>query len=118
MNNDVDFAFTEGIIDNPKLEVINFYDDELICIAAPENPLPEEVDLETLSHEDFIMRERGSGGRNIFDGTLLAHNIKITPVWESVSTQAIIRAVSKGLGVSVLPYHLVKDARKGRREKN
>ncbi len=110
MNNDVDFAFTEGIIDNPKLEVINFYDDELICIAAPENPLPEEVDLETLSHEDFIMRERGSGGRNIFDGTLLAHNIKITPVWESVSTQAIIRAVSKGLGVSVLPYHLVKDA--------
>jgi len=112
MNNVVDFAFTEGIVDNPKLEVINFYDDELICICGPNNPLAErdEVDIQTLAKEDFIMRERGSGGRNIFDGALLAHNIQITPVWESVSTQAIIRAVSKDLGVSVLPYHLVKEA--------
>lgn len=112
MNNNVDFAFTEGIVDNPKLEVIDFYDDELICICGPNNPLAnmEEVDLETLSKQDFIMRERGSGGRNIFDGALLAHDIKITPIWESVSTQAIIRAVSKDLGISVLPYHLVKDS--------
>jgi DNA-binding transcriptional LysR family regulator len=112
ISNKVDFAFTEGIIDNPKLETINFLDDELICICAPSHPLSNqvEVDAETLSRQDLIMRERGSGGRNIFDAALLTFNLKTTPIWESVSTQAIIRAVGQGLGVSILPYLLVKSA--------
>ena len=36
--------------------------------------------------------------------------IKILPAWESTSTQAIIRAVQANLGISVLPYLLVKDS--------
>ncbi len=110
--NNVDFAFTEGIIDNPKLVVTNFCEDDLILICGPDHELAEAggVDLETLSRQDFILRERGSGGRNIFDGAMLAHDIKITPIWESVSTQAIVRAVGKGLGISILPHLLVKDA--------
>jgi DNA-binding transcriptional LysR family regulator len=39
---------------------------------------------------------------------MLVHNIEISPVWESVSTQAIVKAVSRGLGISILPYLLVK----------
>lgn len=110
--NNVDFAFTEGIVDNPKLVVTNFFEDDLIFICGPNHPLAEveEVDLVTLSRQDFILRERGSGGRNIFDGAMLAYDIKITPIWESVSTQAIIRAVGKDLGISILPHLLVKDA--------
>ena len=30
-------------------------------------------------------------------------------VWESVSTQAIVKAVAEGLGISILPYLLVAD---------
>ena len=34
----------------------------------------------------------------------------ITPEWESASTTAIIEAVKMNLGISVLPYRLVKEA--------
>ena len=46
----------------------------------------------------------------IFDGIMASHDIEISPLWESVSTQAIVRAVNAGLGISVLPYLLVKDS--------
>ena len=37
------------------------------------------------------------------------HQIHHRVMWESVSTQAIIRAVAKKLGISILPYLLVRD---------
>ena len=37
------------------------------------------------------------------------HQIHHRVIWESVSTQAIIRAVAKKLGISILPYLLVRD---------
>lgn len=39
---------------------------------------------------------------------LLLHGIEIEPAWESISTQAIVGAVSNGLGVTVLPLLLVE----------
>ena len=54
------------------------------------------------------MREKGSAGREILDAGFELKNITVHPVWESTSTQAIVKAVSVGLGVAVLPYLLVK----------
>ena len=45
----------------------------------------------------------------MFDSILLSHQIEIQPIWESVSPQAIIKAVELGLGISILPYQLVKE---------
>lgn len=50
------------------------------------------------------MREKGSAGREILDAGFELKNITVHPVWESTSTQAIVKAVSVGLGVAVLPY--------------
>jgi len=43
------------------------------------------------------------------------HGLEVKPTWESISTQAIVRAVKANLGISVLPYLLVKDSL-GRKE--
>ena len=56
----------------------------------------------------FSHAGKGSAGREILDAGFELKNITVHPVWESTSTQAIVKAVSVGLGVAVLPYLLVK----------
>lgn len=110
MTNDIDFGLIEGIIHNQQIDSEKFMEDELVLICGATHPLynKEQISVEILPDYDFILREKGSGGRELFDSTMLVHNIEIKPVWESVSTRAIMKAVSAGLGLSVLPYLLVK----------
>lgn len=112
LNNDIDFALIEGAIHNTKIESVEFMKDELILICGNNYPIgnTKQIEIEMLKGHDFILREKGSGSREIFDTIMLMHNIEIIPIWESVSTQAIIKAVSAGLGLSVLPYMLVEQA--------
>ena len=57
----------------------------------------------------LLCAKRGSAGREIFESLMLVQEMDITPVWESVSTRAIVNAVAQGLGLSVLPYLMVKE---------
>ncbi len=110
MENQLDFAFIEGTIHSNNIVCHRFLKDELVLVCGASDPsYPEEVSLEALEKFPFILREKGSGTRELFDSTLLTKGITVTPEWESISTEAIISAVSKGLGVSVLPLRLVKD---------
>lgn len=56
----------------------------------------------------LLLREPGSAGRAFLDHVLAAHGLTAEPAWESISTQAILQAVSAGLGVSFLPEKLVR----------
>lgn len=110
MANDIDFGLIEGITHNSQIESETFMEDELVLICGPAHPLSTagQADITSLPSYDFIMREKGSGGRELFESSMLIHGIDIKPVWESVSTRAIVKAVSEGLGLSVLPYQLIK----------
>lgn len=111
MKNNIDLALIEGIIHSPYLKSMQFKEDELVLICGISHPLSEndEIDLEDIKNEDFLLREKGSAGREICDGLFATNEIDINILWESTSTQAIVRAVSSGLGLSILPYLLVKD---------
>jgi len=111
LKNEIDLGLIEGITHSPYIESKCFMDDELVLICSPNHiwTTCDAIEIEDLKDEEFILREKGSAGREIFDSILQIKGIKIDPSWQSISTQAIIRAVSKGLGVSVLPYLLVKD---------
>jgi DNA-binding transcriptional LysR family regulator len=110
ITNEIDFGLIEGNPHHPGIHSEKFMDDQLVVIAGKDHPITkkEEVSVCDLKHCDFILREKGSGGRELFDSTMLIHDIVIEPIWESVSTRAIIQGVSEGLGLSVLPYLLVK----------
>lgn len=74
----------------------------------------EQVSLSELSEYPFLMREKGSAGRELLDASFELLQITVKPRWQSTSTQAIVKAVSEGLGVSVLPWLLVrKDIEEG-----
>lgn len=110
-SNSLDFALIEGVINNSQLIYNTFMDEELVLICGINHPLSnsQEIEIGKLRAYEFILREKGSGGRELFDSTMMLYGMEIKPIWESVSTQAIIKAVSLGLGLSVLPYLLVKN---------
>jgi len=112
LSNQIDIGLIEGIVHSSYIIEHKFRDDELVMICGNNHPFANKKDIEIskLQGENFILREEGSAGREIFDSTMTSHGLKILPAWESVSTQAIIRAVQANLGISVLPYLLVKDS--------
>jgi len=112
LSNQIDIGIIEGIVHSPYIIERKFRDDELVLICANDHPFAQHknIELSQLQNEDFILREAGSAGREIFDSTMIAHGLEISPAWESTSTQAIVRAVQAKLGISVLPYLLIKDS--------
>lgn len=112
IENKIDLGLIEGIVHSPYIIEKQFREDELVMICANSHPFADKMDIEVnqIQKEKFVMREIGSAGREIFDGAMILHGIEIDPIWESTSTQAIVRAVRANLGISVLPYLLVKDS--------
>lgn len=110
VSNELDLAFIEGAIHHPQIVYEKFSEDRLALICGQKHQLygRKLIQPSELSGYDFILREKGSGGRELFDSMLLVHDIRIEPIWESVSTQAVIRAVMSGFGLSALPYLMVK----------
>lgn len=111
LNNKIDLGLIEGHVHSSYIQKEDFMKDRLVLICSRNHPFSsqKEIEVEDLKDEAFILREKGSAGREIFEGMMEASGIKVIPSWESVSTQAIVRAVSENLGISILPYLLVKD---------
>lgn len=111
LDNRIDLGLIEGNSHSSQLISQAFRDDELVLLFSPGHrwEMQASVAPDELKGEPFLMRERGSGGREILEGALLLHGIEVDPAWESISTQAIVRAVENGFGVAVLPLLLVKD---------
>lgn len=109
VENQLDFALIEGNVHSANIVCYRFQKDELVLVCGANDPsCPDELSLEQLASLPFLLREKGSGTRELFDSALLTQGITVTPEWESISTEALVSAVSLGLGVSVLPLRLVE----------
>lgn len=110
MNNVIDLGLIEGVIYHEELMKIPISSFKLAVVCAPSHHFAtgDFVEIETLVKERFLLREVGSAIRDTFDSALLLHDIKICPILTSVNSQALIQAVKKGLGISVLPRILVE----------
>ncbi len=84
-----------------------FVNNELVVVANPDHPLTkcQNITLEQLHHERFLMRESGSGTRLAIERLFLAKDLPIQPYMELGSSEAIKQAVMAGLGISVLSKH-------------
>jgi len=73
------------------------------------------INKDDLSLENIIIREVGSGTREVFENTMKAHNIEFNIKLELNSTEAIKRAVEANLGVSVISKLAIKEELKSSR---
>ena len=111
LNNEIDIALIEDSIHESELTTTPLCHDCLKLILPLQHPLlnKKEITLEDISKYPLLLREKGSAGREYLDHLFSLHNIEIDPTWESCSTNALIQAVKNGLGISILPTHLVEN---------
>lgn len=100
----VDVALVEGPIANPHVEITPWGDDELVVIAGKHHPLSalDPVPARELTRQLFIVREAGSGTREVLERTLRVRRIRLGRTLEVGSTEAIKQTVAAGLGISVV----------------
>ncbi len=105
---EADIGFIEGTCVNSEIEVIPWKRDELVMIVAPTHSLSTRacVTVADLSSVPWILRESGSGTREIFEEAM---KVKVTPFLELGHTEAIKQAVQAGIGVSCLSRAAVFD---------
>lgn len=101
LRNELDVALVEGIISRHEIHTKPTLVDTLCIICGKNHPFAakKSVSVEDLRNQDFILREKGSGTRGIFEQQMQLHNIPFHVKWESTSTPAIVDAVSRNLGL-------------------
>ena len=109
-DNSIDLALLETVITDEDLEAKSFMKDRLIVVTpnTPEYGKRDSITLEELSSSCLLLREKGSGSRDMIDRISSENGYALHPEWESMSTTALMNAVEKGLGITVLPYHMVQ----------
>lgn len=100
----VDLGLSEGFISSDALEVEVVAEDEMVAIVAPGHPLlsKDEVVLEDLHQVPVLMREAGSGTRDVIEAALRRMGTILAPTMSLGSTEALKNAVAAGLGLSIV----------------
>ncbi len=108
--NRVDLALLDGYAQKGAIHYEAFSQDKLVLLLSPHDIRCEKksIKIEELQNDGFLLREKGSVGRNYVDVLFYSHGFPIDPVMESTSIHAIVNAVHAGLGVSILPQEMVK----------
>ena len=98
-------GFIEGPLHVPGLRVDRFLEDEIVPVAAADHPLSGKKRLSPadLSGQSLLMREPGSGTRELVETRLQRHGVRPGYIVEFGSTEAIKQAAIHGGGVAWLP---------------
>jgi len=110
LENKVDFAFVEGLITSEEITQKPFCDDELVFIIPPEHHWTQLQNLNStmLGSEKLIMREPGSGTREIIENALRSKGVNYQVGLELGNMEAIKKAVEANLGIACLPERCVR----------
>ncbi|WP_370550455.1 DNA-binding transcriptional regulator YeiE [Edwardsiella tarda] len=105
-----DLGLIEGPCHMPELTTQSWLEDELVVFAAPDHPLLREpVTLARLAEAPWILRETGSGTREVVEHLLLSHLPHFDLVMELGNSEAIKHAVRYGIGISCLSRRVIEE---------
>ena len=101
---ELDIALIESQTHHPDLISIPFSHDEMCIISAIDHPLAKQktLTITDLEHSDWVLREPGSGSREVFINTLAPKLNQWQLAFENNTTEALISSVSAGLGLGCL----------------
>jgi len=101
---EIDLGLIEGPCHAHALETIPWRDDELVIIAGKNHPWAQKagITIEMLTEVNWVVREKGSGTREVFETAIAGKVEGFTAHLELGHTEAIKKAVEAGLGVSCL----------------
>jgi DNA-binding transcriptional LysR family regulator len=110
---ELDLGLIEGPCHEPDLVVRPWLEDELVVVAGAHDPIVPRgrraLSKATLSRATWLLREPGSGTREIITQLLNPHLHHLRAGIEFGNPEAIKRAAASGLGITCLSRHVVAD---------
>lgn len=111
LSSELDVALVEGIITSPELVAVPVVDDFLVLAAAKDHPLASrrEIRAEELAEYDFVMREKGSGTRRLFEEYMERRRVRCRIAWEATCLDAFKSAILYNGCLAAVSVRLVEE---------
>lgn len=111
-NGELDFIVVEGLFDKSEYDSTIFSLENFIAVCSPKSELAKgEVGFQEITGNRLILRERGSGTREIFENILQKNNYSLHAFEKMIeigNMAAIKKMVSNNLGITFLFEVVVK----------
>ncbi len=119
LSNHLDVGLVESQVKHDELMFQSILEDELVVVVPTTHPWAEreEVTLDELAGEPFIIREPGSGSRLVFEQALIDAEFDVESlniIMEIGNITAIKSAIISGLGISVMSKWAARDMGEGK----
>lgn len=109
LQNNLDY----GIIDYPEKSEYFFCDllcqDVILAVCAHNFPIVDEISVREITSVPLLVREEGSGSRNLVESMKKEAGGNLNIVMESTSRQSLISACLAGMGLLILPESLLQE---------
>ena len=106
-NRETELGFVEAAIHSEQLTSTAVARDQIVIVAAPDHELlkREPITPGDLMEVEWVLRERGSGTRSVFEASLMKFGLKaraLRVALELPSNEAVRSAAEAGLGAAVI----------------
>ena len=107
----IDIAFVEGVVGDQRLVSTVWKQEPLLLVAAADSPLAGTTrpTVKQLTAQTWLIREQGSGTRQVAQRLLDGWGIPSPRIVEIGSNEAIARIVAGGGALALLPEAIVGD---------
>ncbi|SFB35096.1 LysR family transcriptional regulator [Clostridium frigidicarnis] len=104
LKNEIDFGLVEGKVKNDEIITNSFFKDELVVIVPKNHRLANKklIRKEEIRNEKFIMREVGSGTRELIERKFKENDVEYNVFMELGNNEAIKNIVEAGIGISCI----------------
>lgn len=109
---ELDIAVVEGKVKSEELITEQLMDDYVVlfCAGGHRFAARSEVEIDELCRENFVLREKGSGTREIFERFMKERQKPVHTRWEVVSFASTLRAVCEDNCIGAASVRLLAEA--------
>lgn len=110
-DNTIDLGLVEHMVEHPMIKVRSVMTDRMVMVASKDNPITSlsHEKLSDLNGQRFVLRERGSASRDLLEAMSHDAQMEMNIVWESISNEALVKAVEDNIGITALSQYIVQD---------
>ncbi len=110
LNMELDVAIVEGQIKSPDLVSIPMVQDMLVLVCSADHPFAGKsaIKVTELNEQPFVMREFGSGTRELFETFIHRHHLHIRTAFEETTPDGILNAVKINGCLAVISLRLLE----------
>ena len=110
LQSQLDIGLVEGAVQHPDLVVEPVIPDYLVIICSPHHPFAGRtfIDARELENETFVMREDGSGTRELFESFARNRGFHVKIGWEVTAPEIIKTIVQQNNALAAISIRLVE----------